>query len=318
MGNHPVISIITPSYNQDSFLPQTIESIIGQEGDFYLDYIIIDGASRDSSVTIIKHYAKLLEEKIWDIKCNGINYRWLSEKDRGQAHALMKGFSLAEGEIFAWLNSDDLYLPGTLQTTAVFFQENLSNSFLYGDAHYCDTEGKIVGRYPAEEFDLEKLAYFNFICQPSTFFRRKAFEDVGGLDESLHFTLDYDLFIKIGKRFRCCYMPQVFSKYRLHGTSKTVRSDDLLEYHEEILYLTLKHFNWAPLNQVYGFCYYYCLSRLPVFLKKFRFLMIGSALFCAILRSLWLNHGLHRKDLKLLKLTNLRKIFKERMEILHG
>ena len=138
------------------------------------------------------------------------------------------------------------------------------------------------------------------------------------MDETLHYAMDYDLFVRIGKQFACTYLPQFFSKYRLHEISKTVFSDDLFEYHEEILHLALKHFDWAPLNQVYGSCNYHCLARLPDFLKKFRLVVIVSAIFCTIPRSLWLNRGLRREDLKLLKLANFRKVFKERMEILHG
>jgi glycosyltransferase involved in cell wall biosynthesis len=318
MENHPVVSVITPSFNQGQFLAATIESVLGQEGDFYLDYIIMDGGSMDDSVEIIKRYERLLQEKGWQVQCRGITYRWVSEKDRGQTDAISKGFSRAEGEIFAWLNSDDLYLPGTLQTVAEFFRETPGTALVYGDAHFCDYEGKIIGQYPTEGFDLNKLAYRNFFCQPSTFFRKNSYEAVGGLDDSLRFTMDYDLFIRMGKQLDCRYLPQFLSQYRLHETSKTMHSDELFEYHEEILRLTLKHFNWAPVNQVYGSCDYLCRSRLPDALKRFRPLVIGCAAFCTICRSLWLNRGLRRQDLKLLTLANFRKLFRERLDILRG
>jgi GT2 family glycosyltransferase len=220
--------------------------------------------------------------------------------------------------VLAWLNSDDIYLPGTLQTVAAFFQGKQETALVYGDSHYCDTEGKIIGRYPTEEFDLGKLAWANFFCQPSTFFRREAFESVGGLDESLHFAMDYDLFVRIGKRFDCHYLPQFLSKYRLHEDAKTMRNDVLFENHEEVLRVALKYFNWAPLNRIYGSCNYYCLARLPVLLARFRVLVIGLTVICSIFRSLWLNRGLRREDLKLLRSSNLQKIFKNRMEILRG
>ncbi|SPQ00560.1 putative Glycosyltransferase [Candidatus Sulfobium mesophilum] len=312
------ISIITPSYNQAQFLAETIQSVLGQEGDFNLDYIIVDGGSTDDSVAIIKHFERLLGEGGRQVKCRGINYRWISEKDKGQTDALIKGFRMAEGEILAWLNSDDIYLPDTLQTVSAFFRENPGTALLYGDAHYCDTDGKIIGRYPAEDFNLRKLAYFNFICQPSTFFRREAFEAVGGLDERLHFAMDFDLSVRICKQFPCCYLPRFFSKYRLHEVSKTVRDDVLFENYEEMLHVARKYFDWAPLSLVYGSCTYYCLARLPRFLTRFRSLVIGAALFCTLPRSLWLNRGLRREDLKLLSLSNFRKMFKKRMEILRG
>jgi glycosyltransferase involved in cell wall biosynthesis len=318
MANHPVVSIITPSFNQGQFLAATIESVLGQEGDFYLDYLIMDGGSKDDSVEIIKRNDRLLLEKGWPVKCRGITYRWASEKDRGQADAIIKGFNQAKGDILAWLNSDDLYLPGTLQTVAAFFRDNPDTALLYGDAHYCDSEGKIIGRYPTEGFDLNKLAYRNFFCQPSTFFRKTAYEAVGGLDDTLNFTMDYDLFIRMGKQLDCRYLPQFLSQYRLHETSKTIHSDDLFQYHEEILRLTLKHFNWAPLNQIYGSCNYYCQSRLPGGLKRSRPLVIGAAAVCTIFRSLWLNRGLRKEDLRLLHFASFRKLFKERLDILRG
>jgi len=313
-----VISVITPSYNQGEFLEETLASVLSQEGNFHLDYLIIDGGSNDNSVEIIKRYEKLLDEQRWQVRCCGITYRWLSEKDRGQTDALSKGFRLAKGEILAWLNSDDVYLPGTLQSVAAFFRDNPTIALLYGEAHYCDSDGEIIGRYPTGGFDLGKLAYFNFFCQPSTFFRSEAFEAVGGLDDTLHYAMDYDLFVKIGKQFPCRYLPRFFSKYRLHDMSKTVRNDVLFENHEEVLHLALKHFGWAPLPRVYGSCNYYCLAGLPGVLTRVRLIVIAASLFCTLFRSLWLNRGLRKEDLKLLRLENFQKISRERMEILRG
>jgi len=313
-----LISIVTPSYNQGCFLAETIESVISQEGDFHIDYIIVDGASTDGSVEIIRRYESLLHSGERPIRCRGITYRWQSEKDQGQTDALMKGFARADGEILAWLCSDDTYLPGALQTAVAFFHENPDVSLLYGDAWYCDPAGTITGRYPVEDFDLSRLAYFNFICQPSTFFRREAFVTVGGLDNSLRFAMDYDLFIRIGKSFACRYLSQFFSRYRLHEASKTMRDDLLFENHEETLRLALKHFGWAPLNFVYGSCAYYCLARLPKVLTRFRALHVCAALACMVFRSLRLNRGVRKNDLQLLTPANIRKLFKKREEILLG
>lgn len=313
-----IVSVVTPSFNQGCYLAETIESVLRQAGDFHIDYIVMDGGSSDDSVEIIKRYEALLLKGDWPVKCRGIKFRWSSGKDRGQTDSLRKGFRLAEGEVLAWLNSDDIYLAGTLQTVATFFQDSQKTALVYGDSHYCDSEGKIIGRYPTEEFDLGKLAWSNFFCQPSTFFRKETFAAVGGLDESLHFAMDYDLFVRMAIRFDCHYLPQFLSKYRLHEEAKTMRNDVLFENHEETLRVTLKYFKWAPLNRVYGSCNYYCLARLPVFLTRVRSLVIVLSGLCTIFRSLWLNRGLRREDLKLLGFSNLRKIFKNRMEILRG
>jgi len=167
-------------------------------------------------------------------------------------------------------------------------------------------------------FDLDTLASFNFICQPSTFFIREAFEAVGCLDESLHFAMDYDLWIRLGKRFPCRYLPRFLSRYRLHEASKTVRDEVLQENIDASLRLAIKYFDWAPLTRVYASCNCSCRSRLPAFLTKYRMAAICSAIISTIFRSLWLNRGIRRNDLRLLNMTNFRKLFKSRFEVMTG
>ena len=104
----------------------------------------MDGGSLDNSVEIVKQYESLLIKGDWEIKCNGVNFRWQSGKDKGQTDALMKGFSMAEGEIFAWLNSDDIYLPGALQKAADILRNCPEITLLYGDAYFCDLNGEEI------------------------------------------------------------------------------------------------------------------------------------------------------------------------------
>jgi glycosyltransferase involved in cell wall biosynthesis len=318
MNDVPVISVVTPSFNQGEYLEETLLSVLSQQGDFFLDYLIVDGASTDRSLQIIREFEQRIEQGEWSGGCRGIRYRWLSEVDRGQTDALQKGFRMADGGILAWLNSDDVYLPGTLQAVAGFFRSDAETVLFYGDAHYCDATGAVVGRYPTEAFDGEKLAWFNFFCQPATFFREEAFATVGGLDPSLHFAMDYDLFIRLAQSGKTRYLPRYFAKYRLHAEAKTVADDMLCRNHEEALRVVMKHFDWAPLNRVYGWCYYACLAKMPGLLPKFRILSILAALVCALPRSVWLNRGLRRQDLKLLSRSNFHKLFKDRLEILRG
>jgi glycosyltransferase involved in cell wall biosynthesis len=315
----PTITIVTASYNQGEFLAETIESVLNQEGDFAIDYIIVDGGSSDNSVDIIKHYDACLHNGEWSVTClGGITYRWLSERDHGQTDALMKGFRQGKGDILAWLNSDDTYLPGTLQAVADFYRDNPETGLLYGESYYCDTAGAIIGRYRTEEFDFNKLEWFNFICQPAAFFRRDIFEEVGELDETLHFAMDYDLWIRIGKRFPCRYLPRFLSTYRLHESSKTLRNETLFENSEEALLLSIKNFGWAPLTRVYNSCNFYCKARLPTCMTRFQLIVIFAAVLCTLARSLWLNRGIRRNDLKLLNRTNVRKLFQNRIEIMTG
>ncbi|MDD5284667.1 MAG: glycosyltransferase family 2 protein [Desulfuromonadaceae bacterium] len=311
-------SIVTPSYNQGSFLAETILSVISQEGDFSIDYIIVDGGSSDNSVDIIERYDTLLRSGEWPVNCRGITCRWVSEKDRGQTDALTKGFSMADGDIFAWLNSDDTYLPGTLQIAADYFRDHPDTGLMYGGACYTDAKGINSGEYRTEEFDLDKLAYANIICQPAAFFRNQVFREVGGLDKTLDFVMDYDLWIRIGRRFPCGYLPRLLATYRLHESSKTISSGTLIKNSEESLAVTMRHFDWAPITRVYTSCSIRCSDRLPEFLARNRILLAVATIGYTIVRSICLNRGLHRNDLKLLNRENFRKLSRSRIEIMTG
>ena len=318
MNNYQTFTIVTPSYNQGEFLAATIESVLSQKGDFSLDYIIADGGSTDDSLEIIKQYEALLQQGRWQVNCRGISYRWLSEKDNGQTEALMKGFRQAKGNILAWLNSDDTYLPGTLQAVADCFRDTPALGLLFGDAHYCDPTGAVIGRYRTEAFNFSKLAWFNFICQPAAFFRRDSFNEVGGLDETLHFAMDYDLWIRIGKRFPCRYLPRVLSTYRLHESSKTISDETLFENSEEALCLAITYFGWAPLTRVYNSCSFQCRVRLPTVVARFRLMVIFITVLYTLFRSFRLNRGFSRNDLRLLTKDNFSKLLKSRVEIMTG
>jgi len=317
-AHYPVISIVTPSFNQGAFLTETIESVIGQTGDFHIDYVIVDGGSTDNSVDIIKKYDTLLRDGHLPVRCRGISYRWLSEKDRGQSDAIIKGISMAEGGIIAWLNSDDVYLPGALQAAVDVFRLHPETGLLYGDAQYCDPSGNVIGKYRTEAFNFNKLAWFNFICQPSTFFRKEVYVAVGGLDMDLHYAMDLDLWIRIGKRFPCQYLPEYLSRYRLHETSKTIRVETLYESSEEALRLAMKYFRWAPLTRIYNSCDFSCRARLPRLVTGNRPALILATVICTLLRSLRLNRGIRWKDLHLLTGDNVRKLSRSRLEIMTG
>jgi glycosyltransferase involved in cell wall biosynthesis len=313
-----IISIITPSYNQGEYLAETIESVLSQEGDFHLDYILVDGGSTDSSVEIIRQFDERLREGSWPVSCRSIGFRWISERDRGQADALAKGFALAAGEIVGWLNSDDLYLPGALQTVLGQFRAAPATALVYGDADYCDRQGAPLGSYRTGPYDFPRLAWFNFVCQPAAFFRRSALQAVGGIDQTLHFAMDYDLWVRIGSRFPCAYLQKRLAVYRLHESSKSVKPLTLFENAEEALAVALKYFGWAPLTRVYNCCSLYLQARLPGGLGRCRPLLIAATLGATLLRSLWLNRGIRAADLALLNAENFAKIFKSRMEIMTG
>ena len=204
----PLISIVTPSYNQGQFIEGTIRSVLLQ-GYPNLEYIIIDGGSNDGSVEVIRKYEKWLAY-------------WVSESDKGQAHAINKGFQHVTGEILAWLNSDDEYCTRTLYLVARHFQEQPEIELLYGDCRMIDARGYFINYIKGQQSELAQLLGGNFIPQPSTFFRRLAWEAVGGLDVKLHFALDYDLWIRMMlKGMKSQYVPLPLSQFRWHNVSKS-------------------------------------------------------------------------------------------------
>jgi glycosyltransferase involved in cell wall biosynthesis len=204
----PLITIITPSYNQGAYIEETILSVLNQEYP-NLEYIIIDGGSIDQTVDIIKKYS------------DRISY-WISEKDRGQSHAINKGFEKATGEIINWINSDDQLMPGTLHKLAAAFSADPELMMLHGRIEYFgDTRPYFSVNLPARDLDTRYIAH---ICmpQPATFYRRRLLLEQGLLDESLHFSMDTDLFVRAGLYYKISQTNEVFARFRLHAASKSV------------------------------------------------------------------------------------------------
>ncbi|MGV2826785.1 glycosyltransferase family 2 protein [Myxosarcina sp. GI1(2024)] len=223
----PRISIVTPSYNQGQFIEKTIRSVLLQ-GYPNLEYIVIDGESTDCSVEIIKKYEPWLSY-------------WASEKDSGQSNAINKGFTKATGEIYAWLNSDDIYLPDALYSVGKAFRETDDIGALVGIGYKVDEKGKEVYRphmLPELTFEgfLKNWGYMH-IMQPSCFFSRQAFEQSGKLDESLYFCMDLDLWLKMSNQFNFKKIDKVLSNATLHKQAKTTASQEYLAVETALLLL---------------------------------------------------------------------------------
>lgn len=294
MASQPKIAIITPSYNQGRFIKETIESVLSQDYP-NIEYIVIDGASTDNTVEILKSY--------------GERIRWISEKDNGQTDAIKKGFEISTGEVIAWLNSDDLYLPEAVSKVVEIFKDNPGAAMVYGKSYYIDEEGGRVGEYPTGPVDQKRLPEFNFISQPSAFLKRDAYISVGGLDEGLHYGMDYDLWARLSKKYDLKYIDDYLSLYRLHAESKTVAEHHQLNNSKEILEITLKNFGRAPANRVYLYCFLALKKYLPFSLGNILLLRVPLALLWSLEKYLMLNRGIRGDDLRFLKLTNLKKIF---------
>ena len=206
----PRITVVTPSYNQGRFLEETIVSVLSQ-GYPNLEYIIIDGGSTDNSVDIIRKYESKLAY-------------WVSEPDRGQSHAINKGWKRATGEILTWLNSDDYYLQGTFQRVATAFNDNWDVGFVHGITQYIDAAGNLLPKTYGSEFNLDNQLRtgVNTVAQQSAFINVKALEKVGYLDENLHMGMDQELWLRIGIYFRAMFVPEIWSHFRAWEQAKTV------------------------------------------------------------------------------------------------
>jgi glycosyltransferase involved in cell wall biosynthesis len=206
----PCVSVVTPSYNQASFLEETILSVLGQEYP-KLEYIIIDGGSTDGSVDIIRKHA------------DHLTY-WISEPDKGQSDAINKGLKRATGEILAWLNSDDCYYPGALRAVVDIFQRLPEIGLVFGSAMFVEEDGTPRSVYPGVDRSyFNKLQYWRGwdIPQPTLFFRRRVYDDFGGLDKSFRYALDYEWLLRVSRTTRAYCSDEVLALYRLHEGSKT-------------------------------------------------------------------------------------------------
>lgn len=204
----PLVSVITPSYNQAEYLEATIQSVLAQNYP-EIEYLIADGGSTDGSVEIIEKYASHLS---W----------WVSEKDEGQASAINKGMANAKGEFVAWLNSDDLYLPGAVEQAVKSFQDYPQAVMVYGNAITIDAAGAPLKELVFSNWGLEDLIGFRIICQPAVFMRREAYQEVGGLDLNYHFMLDHQLWIRIASLGPIKHVDSFWAAARHHQAAKNV------------------------------------------------------------------------------------------------
>ncbi len=216
-------SIVTPSFNQAAFLEETIKGVLDQAGDFSIQYIVADGDSTDNSVEIIKKYDQLIRDKKYPLKNSGVDLSWWSHPDGGQSDAINQGFRKAIGEYVAWINSDDVYMPGAFAEALKVFRAHPKIGLVYASMEEVDEKGRLVRLQVPEPFDVRRqIREGNFVPQPSTFMRREALFAVGLLNPKYHYAMDYDLWIRIGKRYGGIRADGVWSKFRFHPASKTV------------------------------------------------------------------------------------------------
>lgn len=226
----PRVSIVTPSFNQAAFLEQTIRSVLNQDYAGEIEYIVMDGGSTDGSVELIERYEDELAS-------------WTCERDEGQANAINRGFARASGTIFAWVNSDDLLAPSAVMLAVdALSRRGNEVGVVYGDRLHIDARGNVIGinRMPAYYVDMFRRNFT--LPQETVFFRREVFEAAGKLDETLKFSLDFDLWVRMSARAGIHHIPAFLGSFREHETSKSVNADRYLGEHELVY---RKHFGRA-------------------------------------------------------------------------
>jgi glycosyltransferase involved in cell wall biosynthesis len=212
----PLISIVTPTLNQAGFIREAIDSVLAQEYPA-LEYLILDGGSTDGTLDILAAYTS-------NPSSDQALFKWRSAPDRGQTDAINRGWKESKGEILAWLNSDDFYYPGALRAVGEFFRDHPDVDLVYGDGLYVDAQGQALRPYPTSEYNYQVLIRetHNYIPQPSTFIRKRAFEAIGALDESLHYVMDLDCWMRVGLHGKGAYLPVRLAALRLHEGAKSV------------------------------------------------------------------------------------------------
>lgn len=270
MKNNLTITIVTPSYNQAEFIEETIASILSQEGDFFLDYIIMDGGSTDDSVDIIKKYESLLSSGEWPVKCRGIEYRWVSARDGGQSDAINKGFAKARGEILGWLNSDDLYYPGTLQRVAELDWQK--TDLCYGKGMWISRFGDEILSYPVFPPDKYALYCECTLCQPAVFFSRAMYSRVGALSTRYHCAFDYEYWMRTAMSgVRTQYIPELLAKSRMYAQNKSASLDATVGRESaEIKAIHYKGIKLNPLRLLASRAIVSTVSRIKIRIVRYR------------------------------------------------
>lgn len=264
-----IISIVTPSYNQGEFIERTLKSVIEQPGDYFIDYIVMDGKSTDQTVPILESCKKeiasgnttsIYEGRVfkknnkgkYKVNCLGVSFQYYSEKDKGQTNAINKGWELALGNIIAWLNSDDIYMEGALNEVYQEFQNQYIH-LLYGIGLHIDKNDKLLEVYPVETYSFERLLDYCFICQPTVFLRRNVWESIGILNESLAFCMDYEYWLRIGKEFDFHFLNKTIACTRIHENTKTSQN---LNVHNEIVQMQRRMVGRVSKHWIFYYAYY--------------------------------------------------------------
>jgi len=277
----PLVSIVTSSLNQGRFIEETILSVLGQDYPA-IEYLVMDGGSTDETLAILERHSDRLI--------------FVSEKDCGHAHAVNKGFQRARGEILAFLNSDDTYLPGAVSAAVAALQKNPEAPFVYGEGYYVDEYGCPLDRYPTERFSSQRLQDTCFICQPTAFVRREALQKAGYVNEELRCCFDYELWVRLSSLGEPVYLDRLLAHYRLHSSSRTIC--ERRATHWEVARMWKRRIGQVPSSWIFALAHVILETRLRLDRSKSRqdaaFLLAVSCLSAWLF--IYFNHRVRRDE----------------------
>jgi glycosyltransferase involved in cell wall biosynthesis len=272
---HPVVGIVTPSYNMAKYLEETIQSVLSQDYP-HLDYVVIDGGSTDGTAHILEKYKGRL--------------RYCMEKDKGQSDAINKGYHATRGELFTFLNADDYYLPGAVGKAVKHYLANPGVGMIYGEAYHVREDGSTIDRYPTQPFDFQKLSMQCYICQPAAFMAREAFVNAGMVNVTMNIALDYELWIRIAKQYPVLKVDDYLAASRMYSDNKTL--SNRRRVYMEIFSTVKTHYGYVPYEWVNGYACY-LLDRKDQFFDRSQPGMASYAL--SLLLGTYYNSGQRKR-----------------------
>ena len=262
------VSIVTPSFNQARFITRTIESVLSQDWKS-LDYMVCDGDSTDGTQAILAKYRDRIA--------------WISAKDDGQADAVNKGIQATDGDIIGWLNSDDIYYPGTVRAVVEYFSKHPEVDVVYGMADHIDADDHAYEAYPTEPWNFARLQEFCFLCQPAVFLRRSVIERHGLLDQSLRFCIDYEYWLRLGAAgVHFGYLERKLAGSRMYPENKTLSAR--LQIHAEVNNMFRKRFHQVPHRWIFAYAHVWVEEHVKQSKYPTRLIFrMGKPLFLALL-----------------------------------
>ncbi|MBI2685135.1 MAG: glycosyltransferase [Acidobacteria bacterium] len=268
----PLVTIITPCLNMESFIRKTIESVLSQDYP-NIEYILVDGGSTDRTAEVICEFVAQYPDRM----------RLIVEPDGGVAEALEKGLAAAKGKVFAYINADDTYFPGAVRTAVHWLQENPDNAGVYGNAYWIDNDGKRIDSYPTEPFHKETLVKSCYICQPACFLRADVLRSVGGFDTEYQVAFDYELWLRLAQTHELLKIEALLANSRMHRSNKTLRQRTV--GFEEACRALRKYYGYVPFRWAHSYASFLLDQRdqffeplRPSFTKFVFSLIVGTLL----------------------------------------